>query len=236
MGKVPLYLKTDPGMPRPQDPEYYLMAKEGMYFCRNHQFFESDVRTDRTPAWLQPHRPQCRLGFPRLGKAALEYMVGFFGNIYDRHGSESIVFLLWSQDTQRYRFLVPEQEATVWIGPTGNRSAQDVRYELPRVIPPRHLLIGDFHCHGDHAAYTSWTDRRDEHYRDGLHGIVGNVEKEPPDFHLEFAVDGERFQVDAEEFFRGYDRRRRIIPREWIDRVRVKAQGPQWTSTWRGAR
>jgi len=231
MEKIPLYLKTDPKMPRPQDQEYYLLAQDGLYFCRNHPFFKSDVPTERLPRWLEEHKSKCEFRFPKLGQAALEFIVGFFDRIYEWYGSEAIVFLLWNPQKKRHRLLVPEQEATVWQSVAGPRSAQDVRYELPKLIPPGYILVGDIHSHADHTAHSSWTDQKDERHRDGLHGVVGRIDQEPPDFHLELVVDGQRFRVDFDLFFEGYEKRRRIVPRAWTDKVKVKVEGPWWTSS-----
>lgn len=231
--RIPLYLKTSPDMPRPEDSEYYLLARDGLYFCRNHDFFKSDVPTDKMPRWLAAHWPQCRLRFPRLGRAALEFVVGFFARVYERHGSEAIVFLLWNEKLKRYRLLVPEQEASVRVVRSGRRSAEDVRYVLPKVLLPGETIVGDIHSHGDHGAYSSLTDRTDEHYRDGLHAVVGKVDREPPEFHVEFAVHGERFRVQFDHIFAGYERRRRIVPRAWMDQVKVKVSRDErrWSSS-----
>ena len=86
--------------------------------------------------------------------------------------------------------------------------------------PPRHhLLVGDIHSHADLDAYPSGQDRNDELYRDGVHVVVGRIDREPPQFHLEFAVDGQRFRLKFDSFLRGYQRRRRIVPQKWMDKV-----------------
>ncbi len=66
MPKIPLYLKTERDMPRPPDSEYYLLARNGLFLCRNHRFFRSDVRTARAPRWLVEHESGCRLYLPQL--------------------------------------------------------------------------------------------------------------------------------------------------------------------------
>lgn len=227
MSEIPIYLKTDADMPRPSDPEYYVIAANGTFFGRNHPFFSSDAPTRRAPRSLAHHEPQCRLRYPRLGTAALEYIVGFFDRVYERHGSESIVLLYWNQQRRRYKLWVPEQEATVWESYSGIRSALDVTYKTPLPPPPGHLLVADIHCHCDFGAHASFTDEKDEQYRDGVHAIVGHIDREPPEFHLEMAIDGYRFRVDFDQLFRGYRRRRRDVPERWLDRLTVKVKRPQ---------
>ena len=80
-------------MPRPADPEYYLITGSGTFFGRNHPFWQSDAPVKRSPRSLATHQPYCKVDFPKLGIAALEYIVGFFDKVYQLHGSESIVLL-----------------------------------------------------------------------------------------------------------------------------------------------
>ena len=214
-------------MPRPSDPEYYLIAGNGTFFGRNHPFFTSDVPSRRAPRALAQHQPQCLIRYPRLGAAALEYVVGFFDRAYERHASESIVLLFWNQKRKRYKLWVPEQEATVWESYSGIRSALDVTYKAPIPPPSGHLLVADIHCHCDFGARASCTDERDEQFRDGVHAIVGHIDREPPEFHLEMAIDGYRFGMEFGQLFRGYRRRRRHVPDRWLDRLTVKVKRPQ---------
>ncbi len=223
---VPIYLKNDANMPRPHDRQYYLVTGNGMFVCRNEEFWESDVPSSRTPRGLAGHRACCKVRFPKLGTAALEYVVAFFEQVYRVWGAESIVLLLWDTLRRRYRLCVPRQEATVWQSTSGLRTALDVVYKVPTPLPAGHLLIGDIHCHCDFEAGSSSKDRQDEAHRDGIHVIAGHVEREPPDFHLELSVDGARFGLEFAHVFRGYRRRRRIVPQVWLEQVRVNVQRP----------
>jgi hypothetical protein len=224
MPPIPLYLKTDAAMPRPTDPEFYWLTQDGAFLCRNHPFFSSDVPTRRPIKALAVHEPGCVVRYPKVRTSTLEFIVGFFGRVFELHRSESVVLLLWDLDAQRYRIHVPEQEATVWESWSGQRSPSDVHYKLPRTLPPRHLLVGDIHCHGDMAAYASSTDRADERYRDGVHGVIGHIEREPPELHLELAIDGYRFALKPEQLFESYRKRRGFVPRAWLNQVKVRVE------------
>ncbi len=231
MSQVPLYLKTSPEMPRPEDPEFYLLSRSGLYFCRNHTWFQTDVLSRKLPHWLAEHQPQLVLNYPRLRRTLLEYVVGFFRLAYQRHGSESIVLVLWDLEKQRYRICVPKQRATVWESSYGSRSAMDVAYDVPADLPPKHIIAMSIHCHGDHGAYSSWTDEADEVYRDGVHAVVGRIDRRQPDFHLALAVDGQRFNLDFNDVFEGFERPRRDIPRQWMDQLSVEVKRPYWVSS-----
>jgi hypothetical protein len=218
---IPLYLKTDAEMPRPADPEFYWLTRDGAFLCRNHPFFTSDVPTRRPIKALAAHEPRCVVRYPLVRASTLEFIVGFFSRVFELHQSEAVVLLLWDLESQRYKILVPEQTATVWRSWDGVCSPLDVRYTVP-VLPPRHLLVGDIHCHGNMAAFASSMDKDDERYRDGLHGVVGRIEDEPPEFHLALAIDGFRFALQMDHIFEGYTKRRRFVPRAWLDQVKVK--------------
>jgi hypothetical protein len=231
MAPIPLYLKTDAAMPRPTDPEFYLLTQNGTFLCRNHPFFTSDVPTRRPVKALAPHAAKCEVRFPRVKASTLEFIVGFFSRVYELHRSEAVVLLLWDLDGRRYKVCVPDQEATVTRSWSGGWSPYDVRYAVPPP-PPRHLLVGDVHSHGNLAAFASLTDEMDERYRDGVHGVVGRIEREPPEFHLEMAIDGHRFELPEEQLFEGYRQRRRYVPRQWLDRVKVKVEGLTGGHAW----
>ncbi len=234
MPPIPVYIKTRADMPRPDDPEFFLLTQNGTFLCRNHPFFASDVPTRRPVRALAAHEPGVVVRYPKLRASMLESVVGFFWRIYQLHRSEAIVLLVWDLVEQRYRLVVPEQEATVWRS-GWQRSPQDVSYRVG-ALPPGQLLVGDIHSHGNMSAFASWTDETDERHRDGVHAVVGLIENEPPDFHVELAVDGERFKLQPEQIFEGYQARRRFVPRTWLERVKVREVGwHSWyeTTPWR---
>jgi hypothetical protein len=231
MPGIPIYLKTVDAPSRPEDPEFYWLTRSGLYFCRNQRFFSSDAPARRMPGTLAEHQPGCEVRLPLLGVAALEYVVGFFHEIYLRHGAEAIVLLLWDLRRKRYRLCVPPQRASVWKSTAGLPCAVDVAYEIPTPLPRDHLLIGDIHSHADLQAYSSGTDAHDERYRDGVHVVVGQIDREPPDFHLDMVVDGARFPLRFGQFFRGYRARRVRVPRAWPAAVKVGVSYSTWVST-----
>jgi hypothetical protein len=230
--QVPVYLKTADDMPRPREAEFFWITRSGTYLCRNHPFFQSDVPARRMPSSLASHRTVCRLKFPLLGVAALEHVVGFFDEVFRRHGSEAIVLVLWDLRRKRYRLCVPPQQATVWESQSGLPTPMDVSYQVSAALPPQHLLIGDIHSHADMQAYSSGIDTHDERYRDGIHAVVGRVDREPPEFHLEMSVDGCRFALQFGHFFQGYRARRRRFPKSWLEQVEIKTSRMTWTNTY----
>lgn len=228
---IPVLLKTDSDMPRPDDPEYYLVAQDGVFLCRNHRFFSTDVPVKRPIRSLVKHQARCHVHYPKVGRTTLSYIVGFFNRVYEKHSSEAVVLLFWDLKDKRYRICVPEQKAKVWESYNGCRSPKSVAYKMPPQSMSHMLLVGDVHSHGNLGAYSSCTDVDDEIYRDGVHVVIGHIKEEPPEFHLEMAIDQRRFKMRFEQFFEGYDQRRLAIPQEWMDKVSITIDRP-WGAKW----
>ena len=226
MLSIPVYLKKSAKAKRPQDSEFYWVTRDGTFLCRNHPFFSSDAPAKNSPRGLAKHASACQVRYPKLGVAALEFIVAFFAKVYDLYQSEAIVLLYWDSEKERYKLRVPEQEATVWESYSGRRSPMDVSYKPPLDVPPHEWLIGDIHSHGDIGANASAKDREDERYQDGIHAIVGRIEEEPPQFHTGMSVDGTPFLLKFAHIFKGYNQRRKTVPQAWLDKVKIVVQKP----------
>jgi hypothetical protein len=235
---TPLYVKTDPDMPWPEDENaFYVLSADGLFFCRNHLFFKSSVPARRWPTGLAPHMEWLELKHPRIRRRQIELLVGFFDEIAAEHGAEAAALLIWDREAQRTRLHVPTQRSTVFEGWSGSRYPGQVYYDVPPNLPRHWSVIGDVHSHADEAAYASATDKADERHRPGLHLVIGRVYREPPEMHCEFVVDGTRFQTAPELILEDYRRRSRRFPRVWLDRVTVEVHASSPTtepSTWMG--
>lgn len=218
---TPIYLKTD-GEAKPPDgePISYVLAGNGLFIHREHPLFSSCVRTQDWPSELAEQKPYLVLRCPKLPRVSMERIVGFFARIADLHGSEAAAILFWDRSDNSVRFEIPEQRATVNEGWNGELFPSDVRYETPRVGSEL-SLFGSIHSHVYMPAYSSAVDREDESYLTGLHIVVGCLDREPPDVHCEYVVDGVRFRVDTRMVIEGYGRRSTDVPDEWIERVKV---------------
>jgi proteasome lid subunit RPN8/RPN11 len=218
---TPIYIHTDPTAPWPTDKVFYLLSRSGLFRCRNEELFTSCVPARDWPRELANQDSFLRVRYPKLPRSLLESAVGFFYRVYDRHNAEAALLMLWDRTQRRMHLLVPQQKATVSRGWSGRTYPIGVHYDLPDRLPANHVIIGDIHSHCDGQAYSSFTDRDDESYRPGLHIVVGNINKEPPQFHIEAVVDGKRFSVKPELVLGGYQRRRLGIPADWMAKVQV---------------
>jgi proteasome lid subunit RPN8/RPN11 len=225
---TPIHLKHD-DMPWPSDRVFYIVASNGLFRCRNHEFFTSCTQARDFPPELAEQGAFIKLRYPKIPRRIFELVIGFFARIYDLHGAEAIALLAWDRRKDRYRIIVPRQEATVRRGWSGTVNPVSVHYEPP--IPAAELVpLGSVHSHANYFAYASATDRWDETYRAGLHIVVGRLDRERPDVHVEAVVDGTRFPIRPESVLEGYRQRRRAVPQAWIDRVAMRCLTS--TTTW----
>jgi proteasome lid subunit RPN8/RPN11 len=230
---TPLFVKTDDSFTPPTDESvFHVLSASGLFLCRNHPFFSSCVKARTWPSELRPHQRSLELNYPKVPQAQMELIVGYFAEVAKRHGSEAAVLLLWDREGERVDFHVPTQRARVHEGWSGGVYPDNVEYDLPTDLAPNLSVIGTMHSHVDLSAYPSSTDKHDESYFTGIHLIVGRIFDEPPQFHCEFVVDGERFELRRDEVVEGYERRRTDVPLEWIDRIEIDRQRWQAQDTY----
>jgi len=217
---TPIYVKTRDDMPWPEEEQaFYLLAREGIFFCRNSLFFQSCVPARTGPGELASQEAFLDIQYPKIPQPLLEQAVGFFEQVKQQHGSEAALLLAWNYRTRKVRLLVPRQRCTVYQGYYGTCPV-GVHYEMPAELPDDSFIFGDIHSHVDGAAYASVTDKDDEHHRPGLHIVVGRIGEEPPDFHIEATVDGRRFKVDPAQVLAGYGRRSEVSEK-CLDQVEI---------------
>ncbi len=230
---MPLYVKSADNMPWPADEKaFYLLSRDDLFLCRNNRWFSSSVPAPAFPSGLAEQRTFCRLHYPKLPRRLLEVAVGFFDRVHALYGSESALLLARDEQAERYRLICPKQTATVgYSSYDGSNYPIGLKYEVNAEIPPHWSVLGDLHCHGQESSYSSSVDRDDERHRPGLHIVVGQIHCEPPQFHVDFVVDGMRFKVEQSLVLEGYEKRRLTVPREWIDSVQVECRRPRYYSS-----
>ena len=226
---TPVLVKTTDDMEWPKEERlFYLISREGMHICRNHEFFESCVRIDRGPSECEEQQPFLRPRFPRIPQPLFEQAVGFFARAAERYGSEAAALLLWDRTEACVRLVVPPQTATMYRAWDGWLSPVGVHYEVPADLPPDWVPFGDVHSHVDYPAYASATDVADETHSAGLHIVVGRIGKEPPEVHVEAVVDGKRFVLTQQGVVEGYAKRDLDVPPEWLDRIEIDEEVSSW--------
>ena len=219
---TPIYIKPRADTAWPEDSVFYMLTGSGLFLCRNNQFYQSAVPPPRAPAERAKQQSFLAVRYPKVSRRLMEYIVGYFDCVADTHGTEAAVLLAFNKATGRVQIVVPDQVATVSRNGWGTVFPVGVEYEIPANLSPELTLIGDVHSHVDSAAYASYIDKHDETYRPGLHIVVGRLNREPPEFHIEAVTDGTRFTVEPEMVLGGYCQRRTDIPEAWMDKITVE--------------
>ncbi len=207
---------------------FYLLSRDGLFLCRQNEFFLSCVKAKEGPSELATQAPFYEPLFPRIPREIIERAVGFFSVIAELHGSEAAALLVWDRGERCVQLFVPRQTATMSEPGTSYRYPIGVHYEPPASLPENWVVFGDIHSHVDGAAYASYTDVQDELHSTGLHIVVGRIRREPPELHIEAVVDTRRFSIQPEQVIEGYCQRRTDVPQEWIDRVEVEVEKYKW--------
>lgn len=220
---TPVFLARDGAEPSPgaEPPVYFVLAANGLYLVRNHEFYRSSVPAPSFPSELGHHRESFEPRFPRIPRELFERIVAFFSTVAEAYGAEAGVLLYWDPAGRALHAIPPPQIATITRGYRGRGQPVGLHYEVPSWVPPTWLLVGDVHSHAQLAAFASAIDQEDEHHYPGLHIVVGEIHREPPSFHVEAVIDGRRFPLALADVVEGYERRASEFPLKWLKRLRV---------------
>jgi hypothetical protein len=215
---IPVYLKTS-DFAEPSDMLYFLVTASGNFLVRKTELFTSITEVRELPG-LSAQGEGVRLRLPRLPRALLEQMYGFFQAVYEQWEGEAIVFLYYSPKSATYRLEAPPQTLfryQTFLG--GWRTQMRVEYGYtPR--PPGFLKVGDAHSHGDLPAFFSCTDDHDDQ-EDGLRITLGNLDRAAPDVSVSFVVNGRRFYLKPENILEPFSVPL-APPPEWMERVTIR--------------
>jgi len=228
---TPVFLKTKEEMPWPEEQSvFHLVTADGLYLCRNHEFFVSSAPTTQWPQELAGHAAFLRLKYPKIPQRLFEQIIGFFGVFAEAYNAEAAALLAWNGNDSQLEVVIPPQRSLVSSGWSGKTYPLSVEYDMPP-LPGGWRWLGDLHSHGSEPPYASAMDEKDEHHRPGLHIIVGCLNLEPPEFEIQAVVDRVRFRVRSlDTVVEGYRHRRSSeVPAEWRARVEVLQWSTQGT-------
>ena len=219
---TPVYIKDDADADWPEDPVFYVLGSNGLSLGRNHEMFRSCTLVNHGPSELAEQESFLKPNYPQLSQPLIEQLVGFFSEMARQHGCEAGAYLIFDRETRAVTARVPKQVSTVSESYYGSLWPIGLDYESLEPLPPEELIFGTIHSHVYGPAYASGIDVHDELDKPGVHLVVGKLDKEPPDFHVEAVVDGSRFNLDIAQVIEGYGELRDDFPAEWVDRVEVK--------------
>jgi len=189
----------------PDEPIYYLLARDGLYLVKQNRFFRSVTPVSRRDAAgvheigvdlpqvettsLLPQGEELVAMFPPIPCEILDQAVTLFAGIARRHDTEAVALLYYDLPTERYRLIVPRQQVT----------DMHARYEVGPT-PAGLQRVGTLHSHVWDVAFHSDTDLVDEHADDGLHIVIG-LRGARRSITCALVVDGRRCSLAPEALF-----------------------------------
>lgn len=184
----------------------FVVARDGLYLRKRSLLGVSQTRVERV-AHLPAEREYVDYALPKVPADLMARVVGFFRAVYQERKTEALVLLVWRDGS--FDLVVPEQKVTL----------ASVRFDLADGdLPAGSRLVGTIHSHGAMGAFASSVDEDDEAELDGLHIVVGDLDRRPS-YAAAIVVDGVRFRRSVSQLI---ERPRRLVepPASWLAAVR----------------
>lgn len=203
----------------------YVFAQEGAFIERATESYRSSTRTAGSIPLLQSHQEGCELRTGKIPARMIAEMLGFFQEAYHIYQGEAALVLLYSPLQRQFAWHCPRQSVEVYSYRGCLSADESVEFDNPLTLPPGFQHFGDAHSHVGHPL-PSLVDRRDD--GDGLHLVVGHIAGRPM-FHIDFVVDGQRFNFAPESLLEEippppYPQ----PPREWLELVHLVRHRPSY--------
>jgi len=186
----------------------FVVARDGVYLRKQTLLGESQTKVERI-AHLPMEEEYVDYTLPKVPADLMARVVGFFRAVYRLHRSEALVLLVW--ENASFAIHVPAQRV----------SGSSVKFTLSEdELPVGSRLAGTIHSHGAFGAFASSIDEADEAELDGLHLVVGDLDRRRPSYSAAIAVDGHRFEASLKLVL---ERPRRLVepPADWLGRVKL---------------
>jgi proteasome lid subunit RPN8/RPN11 len=186
----------------------FLVARDGLYLRKRSLLGLSQTRVEHV-AHLPVVREFVDYALPKVPADLMARVVGFFRAVYREHKTEALVLLLWRDEA--FDLAVPAQSVT-GVSVSFDHAESD--------IPAGSRVVGTIHSHAGFAAFASGVDEDDEADLDGLHIVIGNVDRPKLSYAAAIVVDGVRFESRAGSLL---ERPRRMVEpsSEWMAKVTV---------------
>jgi len=215
----PVCVKDDTFAPPSGDAPYYVLAGDGLYLTRRTELFTACVPAAGV-AGLSAHAATFELHVPMVPRRLVEEAVGFFREVWRRHGGEAILFMFYDPEHRRFAFTAPPQRLPRGASYAGWYGSLRLDYEDTPAPGASFRRLGTIHSHGWASPHHSLTDVHDEAHDTGLHLTAGYVDSERPEFAAAFVVSGTRFTVSPNRVLAGF-RAPRAFPPEWLAQVQT---------------
>ncbi|OGI15741.1 MAG: hypothetical protein A2878_02960 [Candidatus Moranbacteria bacterium RIFCSPHIGHO2_01_FULL_54_31] len=161
---IPVHIKRN-GAAAPDATVSYIVAENGLYLQIKNDWVDAVVPVDLST--LEKEEERARLLLPLIDAEVFAKVYAFFYRIYQLYHSESAVLLHFGAE-HGWAITIPVQEV----------SAGGVHYDMTERIAG-YRCVGTMHSHGSLAAMHSTIDDADEAEFDGVHIILGDLNRAP---------------------------------------------------------
>ena len=183
----------------------YWVAPNGIWLVKENDLWKAVVPADaEAELALEPMTPELTLKGFYLPLQLVMSAVEFFRHVFRRYKAEAFLWITQDSTTGELGLACPRQT---------NRHAH-VHAHADDCVPPGARNVGTMHSHPC-SAFHSDGDIADEARSDGVHIVVGHLERPQPEFAAVLAVRGERRVLDPAEIMDlgfGFDD-------SWLDRI-----------------
>ena len=199
---------------------YYLVAANGVFQIRNTPAYYAVTFSEGEIPGLVPETEMLRLRCPPLSAEWTDEVLAFFDAVFQRWKGEAIVVLFYRPETHEYLVRAPTQRIERYRSRGAWVTEHHLDYDYVE-RPEGYLRFGTIHSHASSPAYASYTDCADERYEDGLHIVVGDLQRDEQSRSAAFVANGRRFPLDPDRVFPSRPLPKKSARREWLEQVEV---------------
>ena len=185
------------------DGPCYMLARDGYYLRKSNRLFDAVVKIAALPDFDEVAE-SVKWNAPKIPSKIIDESLEFFRAVHDEHKSEAIVLLAF--DRGSWSIVVPEQKV----------SPASLKYECPAGAN----LAGTIHSHCGMGAFFSGTDTNDVANFDGVHIVLGRIDRREYEIEVGVYVNGRLFKGEPGNVIEGYEKSKRDEgPHPWIEKV-----------------
>lgn len=194
----------------PDSGPVYVISHDGFYLRKQSPLFDAIVKVNQIPDF-ESIEESLTWTAPTVPYSLIEEALEFFRAVYDQHEAEAIALLtlndgIWSN-------VVPEQKVS--------RASLD--YQMPKLTG----LAGTIHSHGNMDAFFSGTDHKDVAGFDGLHIVLGKIDRRVPRIKAGVYVNGRLFEFEPKDIIEGLPAEHTVNGEHpWLIKVKSRPNSP----------
>jgi hypothetical protein len=162
---------------------YYFAVKGGWMTNMPTLFGVGQTKLDKHPTL-----PDIKGSFRRNERMFPQYLLmqahSFFKAVWEKHSTESSLYILYKRETDTFSLWAPEQYVT----------GSSVNHRIG-ILPKGLTACGTIHSHCNFSAFHSGTDQHDMEGMPGLHVTIGHVDRDEAEYAIALSLGDAQFDV-----------------------------------------